>query len=77
MQFFSSYTGHSIIIVHLLVKQELVSQLWKRIINRGAGATGAEGAAAPVAQTVRGQHEGSKLPFLIKTYICYSYRQLN
>ena len=33
MQFLSSYTGHSIIIVHLLVKQELVSQLWKRIIK--------------------------------------------
>ena len=33
MQFFSSYTGHSIIIVHLLVKQELVSQFWKRIIK--------------------------------------------
>ena len=33
MQFFSSYTGHSIIIVHLLVKQELVSQLWKRIMK--------------------------------------------
>ena len=45
-----------------------------RLLNRGAGATGA---AAPVAQTVRGQHGGSKLPFLIKTYICYSYRQLN
>ena len=39
---------------------------------RSAGATGAEGAAAPVAQTVRGQHGGSKLPFFIKTYICYS-----
>lgn len=33
MQFFNSYTGHSIIILHLLVKQELVSQLWKRIIK--------------------------------------------
>ena len=31
---------------------------------RGAGATGAAGAAAPVAQTVRGQHGGNRLHFL-------------
>jgi hypothetical protein len=32
--------------------------------NRGAGATGAAGATALVAQTVRGQHGGNRLPFL-------------
>jgi hypothetical protein len=38
------------------------------IIARGAGATGAAGATAPIgiaiAQTVRGQHGGNRLPFL-------------
>jgi hypothetical protein len=32
--------------------------------SRGAGATGAAGAPAPVAQTVLGQHGGNRLPFL-------------
>ena len=31
---------------------------------RGAGATGAAGATAPVVQTVRGQHGGNRLPYL-------------
>jgi hypothetical protein len=30
----------------------------------GAGGTGAAGAIAPVAQTVRGQYGGNRLPFL-------------
>jgi hypothetical protein len=32
--------------------------------GRGAGATGAAGATAPVAQTVWGQHGGNMFPFL-------------
>ena len=32
-------------------------------ITRGAGATGAAGETAPVAQTVRGQHGGNRLPY--------------
>ena len=64
------YSNKARLVGRIIVKQ-IVSA------TRGAGATGAEGAAAPVAQTVRGQHGGSKLPFLIKIYICYSYRQLN
>ena len=31
--------------------------------HRGAGATGAAGATTPIAQTVRGQHGGNRLPF--------------
>jgi hypothetical protein len=34
------------------------------IFSRGAGATGAVGATAPIAQTVRGQHGGNRLPLL-------------
>ena len=33
-------------------------------LNMGAGGTGAAGAIAPVAQTVRGQYGGNRLPFL-------------
>jgi hypothetical protein len=39
-------------------------QLVRTLAFRGAGATGAAGATAPIAQTVRGQHGGDRLPFL-------------
>jgi hypothetical protein len=41
-------------------------------VFRGAGATGAAGATSPVAQTLRGQHGGNRLPFLpeLRLEIC-------
>jgi hypothetical protein len=38
-------------------------------LSRGAGATGAAGATAPVAQTLRGQHGGNRLPFLPELHL--------
>jgi hypothetical protein len=38
-------------------------------VPSGAGATGAAGATAPVAQTVRGQHGGNRLPFLPELHL--------
>ena len=38
--------------------------MWKCGLDGGAGATGAAGAIAPVAQTVRGQTLPNQLPFL-------------
>jgi hypothetical protein len=44
--------------IRLLVHYTLI------VVIRGAGATEAAGATAPVAQTLRGKHGGNRLPFL-------------
>ncbi len=41
----------------------LVKAKAETVVRKGAGATGAAGAAAPVALLVRGQRGGSKVPF--------------
>ena len=61
------------------VEHAAISQNWQttgdtrpghRVVHRsrGAGATGAAGATSPIAQTVRGQHGGNRLLFLLELH---------
>ena len=53
----------------VLREKNMLKFKYTAIPHRGAGATGAAGATAPVAQTLRGQHGGNRLPFLPELHL--------
>jgi hypothetical protein len=60
--------------------QEPTATVSKRICDeaRGAGATVAAAATSPVAQTLRGQHGGNRLPFFPELHleICALFKEI-